>query len=149
MQIPFSLGPSAVLFYYPSEGVWVIVPPFPYPRGLPTVPPSQCLEMHIPFSLGPSAVLFYYPSEGVWVIVPSLLTHHPSPPTLSWFFVLFQLLQYTIALQNVLCLLYHFRKRRTIIGWNRYKKKRKQFENIPSPSHAGVDFLQSKLWLVC
>ena len=41
LQIPFSLGPSAVLFYYPSEGVWVIVPPFPYPPGTahcPTLP---------------------------------------------------------------------------------------------------------------
>ena len=41
MQILFSLGPSAVLFYYPSEGVWVIVPPFPYPPGTahcPTLP---------------------------------------------------------------------------------------------------------------
>ena len=45
-------------------------PHSPTPRGLPTVPPSQRLEMQIPFSLGPSAVLFYYPSEGVWVIVP-------------------------------------------------------------------------------
>ena len=37
----FSIGPSAVLFYYPSEGVWVIVPPFPYPPGTahcPTLP---------------------------------------------------------------------------------------------------------------
>ena len=40
MQILFSLGPSAVLFYYPSEGVWVIVPHSPTPRGLPTVLPS-------------------------------------------------------------------------------------------------------------
>ena len=47
MQIPFSLGPSAVLFYYPSEGVWVIVPHSPTPRGLPTVPPSQCIVMRV------------------------------------------------------------------------------------------------------
>ena len=43
MQILFSLGPSAVLFYYPSEGVWVIDPPFPYPPGTahcPTLPTS-------------------------------------------------------------------------------------------------------------
>ena len=32
----FSIGLSAVLFYYPSEGVWVIVPPFPYPPGTAT-----------------------------------------------------------------------------------------------------------------
>ena len=41
LQIPFRVGPSAVLFYYPSEGVWVIVPPFPYPPGTahcPTLP---------------------------------------------------------------------------------------------------------------
>ena len=43
MQIPFSLGLSAVLIYYPSEGVWVIVPPFPYFPGTahcPTLPTS-------------------------------------------------------------------------------------------------------------
>ena len=86
MQILFSLGPSAVLFYYPSEGVWVIVPHSPTPRGLPTVPPSQRLEMQILFSLGPSAILFYYPSEGVWVIVPPFpyppgTAHCPTLPT--------------------------------------------------------------------
>ena len=40
-ELAFSIGPSAVLFYYPSEGVWVIVPPFPYPPGTahcPTLP---------------------------------------------------------------------------------------------------------------
>jgi len=42
-ELAFSIGPSAVLFYYPSEGVWVIVPPFPYPAGTahcPTRPTS-------------------------------------------------------------------------------------------------------------
>ena len=46
-EILFSLGPSAVLFYYPSEGVWVIVPHSLTPRGLPTVPPSQCIVMQV------------------------------------------------------------------------------------------------------
>ena len=53
MLIPFSLGPSAVLFYYPNEGVWSKAPHSPTPRGLPTVPPSQRFEMQIPFTLAP------------------------------------------------------------------------------------------------
>ena len=53
MENGIRIGPLAIIFYCPSEGVWVIVPPFPYPRGLPTVPPSQRFEMQIPFTLAP------------------------------------------------------------------------------------------------
>ena len=62
-HIHFSLGPSAILFYYPSEGVWVIVPPFPYPPGTahcPTLPTFWNTDSFYPSTIETMCACAYF-----------------------------------------------------------------------------------------